>query len=98
MVWNREIPSVFIDLPIRKHKVYKALYFDYEPRGGVGVKFWVVGMVIELSLSLLDVIFLGENDNCRPFVCGFDNHVPTLSKFAKGYSFGGRKLSIHLFN
>ena len=86
MLWNQEIPSVFIDLPIRKHRVYKALHFNYEPGSGVGIKFCVVGVVIELLLSLIGVIFLAEKNNCGPFVRGFNNHVPMLSKFAKGNS------------
>ena len=74
------------------NNVYKAIYFKYESRGGVHIKFCVVGMVIELSLSFIRVIFFAENDNCGPFVRGFDNHIPTLSKFAKGNSFVGRKV------
>ena len=83
---------MFINLPILNHRVYKALYLDYESRGGVHIKFCVVGVVIELSPSFIDVIFLAEIDNCRPFVRGFDNYVPTLSRVAKGNLFVGRKV------
>ena len=92
MVWIQEIPSVFIDLPVCKHTVCTAVYFDYKPRGGVRIKFCVVGVVVELSFSFIDVIFLAESDNCGPFVRRFDNHVPTLSKFAKGNPFIGGKV------
>ena len=51
-----------------------------------------MGVVIELSLSFVDAIFLAENNNCGPFLPRFDNHVPTLSKFAKGNPFFGRKV------
>ena len=67
VVWNQEIPSVFINLPIR---VYKAVYFDYQPRGGVRVKFCVVGVVTELSLSFIDVVFLAENDTADRLSAG----------------------------
>ena len=91
-MWDQEVPGMFVDLSICKHRVYKALYFDSEPRGGVPIEFDVVGVVIELSLSFVDVIFLAEDDKCGSFVHGFDNHVLTLSKFAEGNPFIGRKV------
>ena len=81
-----------MDLPIRKHRLYKGPYFDYKPRGGVRIKFCVVALVIELSLSLIDVIFFAGNENYWPFVHGFDNHVRTLSNFAMGNPFIGHKV------
>ena len=87
---NQEIPSVLIDLPVSKQTAYKTVYLNCKPRGGVRIKFSAVGVIIELSLSFNDVIFFAENNKCRPFVCRFNNHVLTLSKFAKGNLFIGR--------
>ena len=72
--------------------VYEVLCLDCKPKGGVHIKFNVVGVVIELLLTFIDVVFFVEDNNCGPFVRGFNNHVPTLSKFAKGNPFIGCKV------
>ena len=65
MMWNQEIPSVLIDLPVSKKTVYKTVYLNCRPRSGIRIKFSVVGVTIELSLSFIDVIFFSENNKFK---------------------------------
>ena len=83
---------MFIYLPVYKHGVYNTLNLDDETGGGVHIQLIVMGVVIELSLSFIDVILSAKNDNCGTFIRRFNNHVSTLSKFAEGNPFLGRKV------
>ena len=47
-------------MSVCKHRVNKTLYFDCRPRGEVCIEFSVVGVVIELLLSFIDVIFFAD--------------------------------------
>ena len=83
---------MFIDLPSREHRVYIALYFQCVAMGGVRVKFLTIILIVQLSVSFVDVIFLAEHDYHRPFVCWFNNNICPLSEVLEGLSFDGWKV------
>ena len=52
----------------------------------------VITLIIQLSVSFFDVIFLAEHDYRGALVCWFDYNVCTLSEVPEGISFYGQEV------
>ena len=64
---------------------------------GVRIKFLIIILIVQLSVSFLDVIFLAEHDHRRPLVCWFNNNICSLSEVPEGLSFGGQDVVFTCF-
>ena len=94
----QEMLGSFINLSSEEHGFHKLLNFWRILQGGVCFEFFIIGMVIQLTLCLLDVIVLAEHHDCQTFVGWIDYDVGSLLEFSQGFPVITRKVVMTTFH
>ena len=95
MLRDQQVLSTFVNLPSGNIELRNSLFPTW-------IEGWslhrdlLVGMIVQLSFSLLDVIFLSSI--CGTFISRFNDNINILWEVAAGYSFLSQEVVCTLFS